>query len=104
MNVGITEFEEKIVRRLLQWEIFILQSKVQKECNNPCAWPSAKIYRIDKNIGLYGVECGKYKKKYCISQAFVQVMNDIENGRISLSDTDPSLRIPYAKSYEAYKG
>ena len=104
MGERITEFEENIVRRFLRWELFNLRGKVCKEQEGSlCRLPVVEIFRIDRKTRLYGIVCGNYTEKYYIPEAYFQVMDDIENGRILQTQTDPSLRIKYTKTYEAYE-
>lgn len=119
MKAGMTEFEEKIIRSLLYWDMTILRGKVQAKWHNPCAFPPIKLCRTHRRIEpcellappefytgawiIYDMTCGDCTSEGCVPEAFVKVMDDIENGKILQSDADPNLRIEYIKSYEAYK-
>ena len=106
MNERMTEFEEKIIWRLLGGLSLPLILEVQAKLNNPCAFPPVKLIRTDMRVDsyiVYEMTCCGCKKSGCVPEAFVKVMDDIENGKILQSDADPNLRIEYIKSYEAYK-
>lgn len=69
-----------------------------------CATYSPYVVCLNKKERRYGIAFNNKKiKDFDIPEAFFQVMDDIENGKILQSDSDPNLRIKYVKSYEAYK-
>ena len=96
MNERMTELEEKTISRLLCWDILCLQEKVKAKWNNPCALPPVKLYRTDRRIETYGVSdgfsqeayiiykmtCCGYKSEGCVPEAYIKVIDDIENGKI----------------------
>ncbi len=101
MSERMSESEEKIVRSVLKIELFcagILRAQTG------CATLSPYVVCLNREERRYGIAFGgKVIKEYCIPETFFQVMDDIENGRILQSDSDPNLRIKCVKSYEAYK-
>ena len=81
MGERMTESEEKIVRYVLKTELHCA-GLLRAEAG--CATLSPYVVCLNREERRYGIAFnGKVIKEYCIPESFFQVMDDIENGKVT---------------------
>ena len=81
MGERMTESEEKIVRNVLKTELHCA-GLLRAEAG--CATLSPYVVCLNSEERRYGIAFGgKVIKEYCIPETFFQVMDDIENGKVT---------------------